>query len=189
MRFRCASAAVLLAILLLLASGVCAASAPRRVAILPVTQGGPAREQAVDDTVMQQLTPRFHMPFADIVPIYQLLTPQEVAAALPAAYTAAKPERQLLVQVADRARADLVVAPAIIHFVDYTYNTRWGDLKQKTELTMRLYVYNARTGQCADASASRLYEGDWSVLGDADALARAIMDELWARAQIQAVLQ
>lgn len=182
-------AAVLLAVLVTLGGGACAAEAPMRVAILPVTQGGPARDQAVDAVVTQQLTRRFQLPFADIVPIYQLLPQQEVASALPATYATAKPERQLLAQVAAKAQADLVIAPGITSFVDYTYNTRWGDLKQKTALTIRLCAFNARTGQYAAVSASRLYEGDWSVLGDADTLARAIMDELWDRPQIQAVVE
>lgn len=182
-------AAVLVAVVvMLLLSSACLAQAPMRVAILPVREDPYVQDTTVNEVIKQALTRRFELPFADIIPIYVLIPPADILAALPAAPANIKPDQALLARVAACTKADIVIAPAITRFTAYTYSNRWGELMQKTNLAIRLSVYNARLGQSAAVESFRLYDGDWSVRGDADALAREIMDELLSRHQVQVLL-
>lgn len=163
----------------------CLAYEPLRVAILPVSNSSYTHNQDVERVIADSLHARFHMPLDKVITLYDVVPDNEVDKAMPQELrNRNKPgeiSASVLKKIGAKLNADVVIGAQIMDFREYTFTNIWGDLLQETDLTIRLVGYDIKKNQYLDIHESRNYNGEYSVLGNSDYLAKLIMDNLIAK--------
>lgn len=170
---------------LLLFAGICQAHTPQRVAILPVINQSYMEDAKVEAVISDSLYGKFKIPLAKVLNTYEFVPVSEIEAAFPEvndrkAMKKFNPAR--LQQVAAQLDADLVIGGIISNLSEDTFTNFDGDLIQQTYLSIRLIGYDAREKKVIDVHDYENYDGDWTAYGEADYLAKKIMNHLLDKA-------
>ncbi len=152
---------------------------------MPVFNRTYVADQEVEGVIKEALIAKFNLPLVAVTGKFSLLTDPEIEALLPANLINHSRQGRLteetMRQIAAKLPADMVIGAEITRFTSQTYNNLQGDLLQKTYLEIRVTGYNDRDKKCYVRTAYRDYDGDWAVAGDADYLAREIMNDLLSK--------
>ncbi|MEN6413055.1 MAG: hypothetical protein ABFC84_09930 [Veillonellales bacterium] len=163
----------------------CLAYEPQRIAVLPVFNSSDTHDQDTEQVIADALQAKFHMPLAKVITIYDVIPAKEVQLALPPELQnrnkPGKINAAVLQKIGTSLQADIVIGAQITNFTAVTFSNRDGDLFQRTDLTIRIVGYDVGKNQFLDIHDSRDYDGDWSVMGNPDYLAKQIMEDLMGK--------
>jgi|GEM_PF-3561996 len=142
----------------------CSAYHAQKVAVLPVFHSGNISiNKDVEKIIAEALVNKFHMPLSKVVTFFEIIPEAEVLAALPAQFEdqrKSKFENNLLVEVADKLNADIVIAAEITSYRSDLRMNWEGDRIQETDLAIRIINYHRPSGTFTDRQDHQFYLGD-----------------------------
>lgn len=159
-----------------------AAAVPQRVAILPVYVNTSGIDEEVLAIIEKALADKFHTALANIVPVYHLIPPPEIAPALPAALTDGKQKIRLdktaLITVAEKLDADIVIVAEVTRFSSSVYMDGEGDYIRTLGIALRLLSYHRPSGEFVANSDHFNYVGADYLAVQPDNVAKQLIDGL-----------
>lgn len=160
----------------------CLAGEPLRVAILPIFNSSYTYDKDTEQVITKALKTRFSMPLSKVIVLYDVIAESEIKAALPTELKnrnkPGKINAALLREIAVKLQADVVIGAHITNFRIFTSRTLDDDLLLQTDLSIRIVGYDTKKEAFLDIHDREHYNGQWSVIGTPDYLAKQLMDEL-----------
>lgn len=163
------------------APALCQANEGPRVAILPVFNSSHTYDHETERVIYESLQTRFSVLLAKTAIFYNVIPPEELALALPTELKLNKSEKinaALLRELGAKVQADIVIGAQIMDFRLFTSRNLDNDLLMQTDLTIRVLYYDASPNQIIDIQGGRHYNGRAAAVGNADYLAKEIMEHL-----------
>jgi len=155
---------VLFISLFLISFPTCSAYDAQKVAVLPVFYSkNISINKDVERIIAEALVNKFHMPLSKVVTFFEMIPEAEVFVALPVQLKdkkKSKLEKNLLVGVADKLNADIVIAAEITRYRSDSRMNWEGDRIQETDLAIRIINYHRPTGTFTEQQDHQYYLGD-----------------------------
>lgn len=161
----------------------CSAARPQRVAILPVYFHSSQDGGDVGEVIEKALTNKFHTPLAGVVPVYAIIPREEIVPALPIVPAGGKAglDKGALAALAEKLKADIVIAAEVSHYYSYASVALNGDRFRQTNIEIRVLSYHKPLGEFTDNKDRDYYNGDDTLWAQPDYIAGQIIAGLLAK--------
>lgn len=145
--------------------------------------------QGVQDDLARQIDRALHVPLNGILQAVTYLPEQDCTQALTDAYAQLGRRahlRQVVQQMGTALQADLVVVPVLDGYEQYMrHSWHWErGLILHSYAAVTLGVYDRHTGQAFVKTASRLFDDEYTTLGEVETLARECMTQALTEADL-----